>query len=331
MALYLCGTAALDVMRYLRSTNGGEIPGTPARPRRLGNALNSDRQLNELGESAQRLLSHVQGKVEVLVPRRRQHTRTSRLETHLWTHDIPRGAFIDLGNGIYLSSPAFLFVQLASKLGEVELIMLGLELCGSYSLWRLPAPSFGPSQGDLRTEATYELSPALTAARLKSFIIRMDGERGVVRARNAAKYVLDNDASPMESAVYLLLCLPRHLGGRGLPKPLFNVKVNVTTSTTTTSRYPDLYWPTRALDVEYQSDQDHSGDWARYRDARRQVELEAENVTVLPLTRHQVMDADEFNAFATSVRRMLGVRSRPLPRDWERRYLKLRTVVLGTW
>ena len=52
MALYLCGRAALDVMRYLRSTNDGEIPGTPARPRRLGNALHTNRQLNELGEEA---------------------------------------------------------------------------------------------------------------------------------------------------------------------------------------------------------------------------------------------------------------------------------------
>ena len=106
-------------------------------------------------------------------------------------------------------------------------------------------------------------------------------------------------------------------------------KVNVTTSTTSTCRYPDLYWPVRAVDVEYQSDQDHSGNWARYQDARRQVELEAENVAVLPLTRHQVMDASEFNAFATTVRRMLGVRSRPLPSDREWRYDNLRRTVLG--
>ena len=328
MALYLCGRAALDVMRYLRATNDGEIPGTPARPRRLGNALHTNRQLNELGEEAQRLHAHINGKVEALVPKPEQVTRTSRLETHLWSHAIPRGSFIDLGNGIYLSSPAFLFMQMATELGEVELILLGLELCGSYSFWRLPSP-FGATRDDDLSDVTYELRPALTAANLKAFVARMSGTRGAVGARKALPYVIDNSASPMESAVYLLLCLPRHLGGRGLPAPLFNVKVNVTTSTTSTCRYPDLYWPVRAVDVEYQSDQDHSGNWARYQDARRQVELEAENVAVLPLTRHQVMDASEFNAFATTVRRMLGVRSRPLPSDWEWRYDNLRRTVLG--
>ena len=170
MALYLCGRAALDVMRYLRSTNDGEIPGTPARPRRLGNALHTNRQLNELGEEAQRLLAHINGKVEALVPKPEQVTRTSRLETHLWSHAIPRGSFIDLGNGIYLSSPAFLFMQMATELGEVELILLGLELCGSYSFWRLPSP-FGATRDDDLSDVTYELRPALTAANLKAFCL----------------------------------------------------------------------------------------------------------------------------------------------------------------
>ena len=328
MPLYLCGQAALDVMRYLRSTNEGLIPGKAGRPRKLGWALHTNRQLNELGPDAERLLSHVQGKIQALVPTTDQVTRTARLETHVWSHDIPRGAFINLGNGIFLSSPAFLFLQLATELDRVDLIRIGLELCGHYSRWRLPEPDLTTPTQDEFQDTTYELSAAITASKLKAFIDRMKNERGAVNARQALPYVLDKSASPMESAVYLLLCLPRYLGGRGLPKPMFNVKVRVTTSTTNTHRYPDLYWPIQQVDVEYQSDKEHSGEWSRYRDSRREVELEAEKVTVLPLTRLQVMDAAEFNAFAITVRRTLGKRSRTLSDDWGFRYADLRRRLL---
>ena len=328
MPLYLCGQAALDVTRYLRATNDGEIPGIPARPRRLGDALYTNRQLNTFDESAQRLLAHVRGKVEAMVPTSELHAKTERLETHVWCHDIPRGAFINLGNGIFLSSPAFLFMQLAPQLSEIDLITLGLEFCGSYSCWGFPSLVPNAKVEDEFRVTTYQLRPALNAARLSAFVEHMEGERGSVRARWALKYVIDNAASPMESAVYLLLSLPRRLGGRGLPAPLFNAKVAVTTSVSTEYRFPDLYWPTKGVDVEYQSDEKHSGSWSRYRDARREIELVAEHITVLPLTRHQIMDAEEFNAFAVSVRRALGLRSRTLTPAWYESYLALRQKLL---
>ena len=132
----------------------------------------------------------------------------------------------------------------------------------------------------------------------------------------------------MESVVYLLLCLPRRLGGFGLPMPVLNVKVKVSTSTTTKSRFPDLYWPIQSLDVEYDSDQDHTGMWSRYRDARRTVELAAEKITVLPLTHAQLFDAGEFEAFAASVRRNLGIRARTLDAEWHAKHHLLRERLL---
>jgi hypothetical protein len=327
MTLYLCGTAALDVMRYLRSTNGGLIPGEKALPRKLGGAVHGEAQLKALPDDALRLLEHVDGKVEALVPSHQMVTKTSRLQTHVWSHPIVSGSFVNLHNGIYLSSPQFLFLQLAPTLSEVELAMLGMELCGFYSLWRMPL-LFRSRDEKEKGGATYNLAPALNARTLAAYIERMAGERGAVKARNAMRYVMDNAASPMESAVYLLLCLPRRVGGRGLPAPEFNVSVHVSTSPTHEKRYPDLYWRFAGLDVEYQSDFAHRGEWSRLSDARRAIEIEAEDISVLPLTNAQLMDVDGFNAFAVSVRRKLGVRSRPLAPDWFAKYLELRRAVL---
>ena len=326
--LYLCGMAALDVTRYIRSVNGGEIPGRMPRSRRLGGALNKNADLDELSYDAQLVLSHVRGDIEALVPRHAKSNRTSRLMTREWRNQLPASAFIDLGNGIYLSSPQFLFLQLATVLDEVDLIALGMELCGFYSRWSFPDKKLRPSVEDEFKQATFEIQPAITAKKLEQFINGCAGMRGVSQARKAMKYILDNAASPMEAAVYLLLCLPRHRGGRGLPAPVFNARVRVPTSTTHDNRYPDLYWPARSLDVEYQSDYAHSGNWSRYRDSRREIELEAEKITVLPLTSAQLVEPDEFNSFAASVRRNLGVRSRPLPADWWSKYTDLRERLL---
>ena len=327
--LYLCGMAALDVTRYLRATNDGEIPGRTPRTRRLRGAIHSNAGLSELSDDAQRLLSHVRGKIEAMVPSHQQATETSQLVTHEWTSAVPVGAFIDLGNGIYLSSPQFLFLQLGTQLSHVEHVALGMELCGFYSRWGIPT-RLNATANDEHKLATYGLKPSTSVQKLDAFVSRQTGKRGAQTARAALRRVLDSSASPMETAIYLLLCLPRSMGGRGLPAPVLNAKVRVTTSSTHEERYPDLYWPTRFVDAEYQSDFAHSGDWARYRDSQREIELEAEKITVLPLTRKQLMDPDGFNAFAISVRRNLGVRSRPLPADWWAKYQELRETLLWT-
>jgi hypothetical protein len=328
MPLYLCGQAALDVMRYLRSTGTGAIDGRVPRPRRLRGAVHTNRGLNELSHSAQLMLSHVRGSIEALVPSRNQITRTSRLVTRLWCGELPSASFVDLGNGIYLSSPPFLFMQLACELDELELIALGFELCGFYSRWKLSDVGFGRPYDEETGGTTYEILPATTRERIEMFLRHAEGLRGAAKARRALSRVANNSASPTETAVYLLLTLPRQWGGFALPRPVFNAEVRVSTSTTHESRYPDLYWPERSLDVEYQSDFAHTGNWARYRDSRREVELEAEYITVLPLTRAQLYDVEQFQSFATSVRRQLGKRSRTLTPEWHDRHLSLRELLL---
>ena len=328
MPLYLYGSSALDAMRYTRSIEGGILPGTAVRPRHLGNAIHTHRQINELGDDAQRLLSHIRTPIQVLVPKRSMTTQSDRLITHVWSHDIPSGAYLRLDNGIYLPTPAFLMQQLASQLDEIGLILLGLELCGFYSMWSFPAMGAHHATADEFEGCTFELNPATSVTQLTSYIRKRGGERGYRTVQHVLKRTLDRSASPMESVVYLLLCLPRRLGGFGLPMPVLNVKVKVSTSTTTKSRFPDLYWPIQSLDVEYDSDQDHTGMWSRYRDARRTVELAAEKITVLPLTHAQLFDAGEFEAFAASVRRNLGIRARTLDAEWHAKHHLLRERLL---
>ncbi len=333
MKLYLAYESSLELVRYLRSTGDGTIEGTPVRARTLRDAIRSDGQLDGLDSTAQRLLEHTGDQIHAFVSRREHVTKTSRLSTHLLSGSVPMGSFIDIGHDLLVSTPAFMFVQLATKLDFTELILVGLELCGHYSKWRLPPATFEEQQLSAREhkenrDTTFKLIPAARAQRISAYVERNNGMRGVSKARTALKWLLDESASPMESALYLLLCLPRARGGYGLPQPTLNPKVTISTTDGITERYPDLYWIARAIDVEYNSDDDHSGEWARYRDSRREVQLVTNKITVLPLTRVQLMNVDLFYEFADGLRKLLGERKRTTRFDWEARRAALRAVVL---
>ena len=332
MRLYLAQQSALEVMRHLRSVGDGTLEGRRTRVKTLKDAIGTMAQLSELDSTADRILSHVEGALHVYVPTREAASRTRRIIPHVWGGNVPYGAFVDIGHNICVSSPEFLFAQMSLQLEKVELIMLGMELCGSYSKWRLPPASAEESRLALQAEGrgvTFELRPATTTRRLKDFIGRNEGMRGVTRTRGALRYVLDSSASPMETATCLLLNLPRHLGGYGLPAPVLNPQVTVSTSQGKEVRYPDLYWREASLDVEYQSDQEHSGEWSRYRDSKRMVILTASHVTVLPLTRAQLMSEADFDEFAHAVRKLLGVRRRQDDDEWRWRRHALRETTLG--
>lgn len=333
MKLFLAYESSLSVIRYLRAIGDGTLEGTVLRQRTLRDALTKSAQLDTLDTTAQRILEHAGEKVHAFVPHRENVTKTSRLVTHLLSGTAPTGSFIDIGHDICVSTPAFLFMQLATKLDEIELIKIGLELCGHFSLWRLP-PATEQEQRDYASEhtenrgATFKLRQATSVSKIQRYVERCEGRRGAVKARTALHWVLNESASPMESAIYLLLCLPRSKGGYGLPQPMLNPKVTVSVAGSKTDRFPDLFWRSRNIDVEYNSDEEHSDHWSRYRDARREVQLTTNQINVLPLTRIQVMDAEIFHEFADGLRKMLGRRTRPLRGDWSFRRAELRKAVL---
>ena len=335
LKLYLYPTSSLELIRYLRSTNGAEgLMGQPMRKRIITDAINTTHAIDELDPAAQRWLKHAGNPVHVFVPERSKGTSTKRLITHVHSDYMPYGAMIDLGHSICACSPHFMFMQLAAELDLIETIRVGMELCGSYSRWRLDPGVMGDpyyqAPADERA-CTFGVPPAMQLKKALGFVERNSKLRGSVGAQSALKWVSEGSASPMETAVYLLLCLPKRLGGYGLPKPILNPKLLVSNPDGIKERYPDLFWLGANIDVEYNSDSEHSGEWSRYRDSKREVELTVGNVKVLPLTRHQLMNVDEFDAFAQGLRRMLGIRTRPIDPEWIYKRSELRKRLLASW
>ena len=323
MRLYLCGRSALSMLRYLRGIRDDRLLEPPSRIRSLAKPLCHSAQIDAVTPATERLLMHAGDSIEVLVPSGEFRGGRGSVKARLWSGKLPAGAFLKLTDDLLISSPAFLFLQMARDLDPFELALLGLELCGLYSLPEKRTP-FASGSID---EVEYEIPPVTTVKRIQSLCDAASGAPGAKRARMVSRWLADNAASPMESIVFLLLSLSRHWGGYGIPMPVFNPKVTIKTASSAVERFPDLYWEGASIDVEYQSDLSHTGNWKRYKDSKRQIQLTVNKITVLPLTKLQVENADDFHEFAMGLRKLLGLRCRGFDGIWSARRYELRSAL----
>ncbi len=263
---------------------------------------------------------------------RAQDRRPSRFFCpHVLNLDLPRGSFVEVAKGINVASPELMFVQMAETLSLIETIQLGYELCGSYA-----TPTEESTLSDDDAERGFvRRKPLTTQKDILRFIDLASKLRGSRNALRAARFVRDNSASPMETKLALLLCLPRMLGGYGIPFPVMNADVfvpsgNYSNAQRTQQRRCDLYWPDARLALEYDSDSWHADDKSRQLDSQRRVRLNSADVFVVTVTRGQLYNANETDMIARFVARRLNVRLRfSAKRALSTRYA-LRCELLGT-
>ena len=233
-----------------------------------------------------------------------------------------------LGNQVLVPAPEFCFLLLAKDLSLPNLVQIGMELCGHYRMVGALSNSLVRSRRTI-----YNCDVLTTPERIRDFLANVRGFPGISRARRAARYLVSGSASPMETILYLLLCLPRTLGGYGMPAPSLNVKrgVNKSASKFTFARtlVPDLYWSEARLDVEYDSEEFHAEEAALKRGARRTMALRAMHVDVFSMTGDMVRDSVAFDGFAHLLARRLHKRIRRPGQATLRRHQELRASLLS--
>lgn len=296
-----------------------------------------DREDPQEVESRASILTRLTYPLHVLIPSAAKKNRTGTLVTHVWADEIPARSFIEIEPNVYLSTPAFTFLQMAGALMHTELIQLAMQFCGFYS----PSPRFGrldPALADkpltelhhmmTSTGVVFEIDPVSSVQALHKFVERERGRRGAAQALAALEIARDHAASHMETALYLLLCLPVRLGGYGLPKPELNPKVVVVEASGSKTCYPDLYWRGASVDVEYNSDSEHCGPSAHYKDSKRMVAIVCNRITYLSITTKQLFRAGDLDNAARGVSRMLNHRIRYTDEKWRQKRTLLRAAVL---
>ncbi len=189
---------------------------------------------------------------------------------------------------------------MAVQLSFIDLILLGLELCGTYTL---------RADGELG----FESAPiATTKKRLRSFAERAKGMRGAAIALRALRWVVDGSNSPMESALMLFLCLPVRMGGYAFPLPSLNPSTDLGKKASLMldqqAMRCDLHWIKEHVVVEYDSSEEHLNPQAAAQDSRRANLLQYKDICVISVTPQIIANHVQFDSVAKQLAKALGIR-----------------------
>lgn len=287
-------------------------------------------------------MSAANGKVYVAVPEGPARIRTAGVVSTVYSTGLPGKAFVDIGDGFSIVGPELLFVEMGALMPLQTQVMLGMELCGTFS--RDP---FAPRMG----EVTYGINPATTVDKLANFVRSTKLVTGLGQAREALQYVADNAWSPMEATVATLASLPASRLGYDMGRVRLNMRVQAEGQLqdlgTKVSRVPDLLFDGTPVGINYdgkghfdldalvasarQDDDSLSAQQHELRkkyvdDLRRNRELAAAGYVVLPATSEDLFARGGLDALMLEA---MGALERFCERDLSRQRLALQSKALA--
>lgn len=265
---------------------------------------------------------------------------------------------LETEHGFLVTSPLLTAFIMSRHLTDLQLLLVLAEMCGLFAVCALPAAlevelSRAIDSGTISTTLGWVRCPSEGGAAsnlwrrdalvldgdLDRFCSDVCGMRYGNRFMAVSHLVPLGAASPFEVEAYLLLGLPRALGGEGFYGIELNVKVVLSTSARAivgkTRVYIDLLLSSpdgrRQVAIECQGKASHGRAGDGLRDADRMTALQAMDYDVLLLTHGQISDEDRFRAIVKAVCRMLDVEYRDKSLDEQRAEALLRSELFVDW
>ena len=228
----------------------------------------------------------------------------ARFRRHEQRAKLPAHALYPLHDGIHVVSPELCLVQLCQERSFAEMLEIGMEFCGTYSI--------GLSGDDGMRQRDYAL---VNASAFRKHLETWRDLSGLTLARRVARYLVDGSASPMETKLFLLLCLPQKYGGYHLPAPELNPVLALEHEGQLLLRKnsvsPDMLWREARLIVEYDG-RYHLDEKQSVEDEMRKTVLEGMGYTVWRIKREQLYHPLAFDGVVCGIAKKLGKRMRPL-------------------
>lgn len=205
-------------------------------------------------------------KIDLSLSLKDNENKIASVKLHRYSGKYPHESFWNLIDDIYIASPELMFCQLGSVFSFEKLVLIGLEICGTYSFNNNSLLGF-----------TNNLFPLTNAENIRQYILKLQKVQynfsGLKNARKAADYLLDNSASPQESRLCLLLTGPHSIGAFGLKNCCLNMKIELSKKASLICGqkfvYPDLCNVRNKIAIEYDSDYFHSEISQNRKDKRR--------------------------------------------------------------
>lgn len=173
--------------------------------------------------------------IDVAVPDAGSRSRARFFRMTVYGDRLPAGSFARVSSEFTIPCPELLFLELAAVMDPAAHELVGYELCGTFS--RDPA---NPRTGGV----VHGLSPLTSVRKIKDYLAKCSGIRGLTAARRAIERVRDDAWSAMEAIVALLLVRPQEEGGYGISELVLNERENapheLRQQGVTESRVPDI-------------------------------------------------------------------------------------------
>lgn len=327
MNRYLCHTSALE---WLAGTRAKPLAATAVDrrerlPHRDGIALPPAGKVTraDIDGLAGSGLGFLTPPVHLLVSSAELRMRCADARCHVRSGPFPARSFLPVAEGTFSSSPELAFVQMAEVLDFPRLVKLGDELCGVYGIETVGIVDFERE------------SPFTAVRQLERFLLKAERMPGLVKARQAVRYIAPGSASPMETAIVLLFCLPPRLGGYGLPQPVMNGRASLKKQAClkpSDKRYRcDLLWPNANIAVEYDSFLHHGSRAKMADDARRRNDLLARGTTVVSITGRTIRNLIELDEIARLLAKRMGKRLYANGAGWRKAQHELHGMLTGSF
>ena len=265
---------------------------------------------------------------------------------------------LETEHGVLITSPLLTAFIMLRHLTDLQLLLVLAEMCGLFAVCALPAAleaelSRAIDSGAISTTFGWVRCPSEdgTASNLwrrDALVLGGDLDRfcsDVCGMRYGKRFVAVSHlvplgaASPFEVETYLLLGLPRSLGGEGFCGIELNVEVALSASARAIvgkSRvYIDLLLSSpdgeRQVAIECQGKGSHGRAGDGLRDADRMTALQAMGYDVFLLTHGQISDDDRFHAIVKAVCRLLDVEYRDKSLEEQGAEALLRSELFVDW
>lgn len=236
--------------------------------------------------------------IDVLVSNSCKRRRTKGFIFHSCNTHLPERSFWKIHSQLYVVSPELSYVQMGRELSDVQLAEYATNLCGSFFL-RYEDRAICAKQ-----------AKTTSLQKLKRYLLSCESVYGTRNASRCLSWVAEGSASPMETKLFLRLCLPVSKGGYGLPMPVLNKVIKPGKKKNLTEQdyfVADLCWPEQGVIVEYDGEQYHHN---VSHDRRRINALETIGWKVFCLTKQEMYDAFAFDMLARQIAKSLGRRVR---------------------
>lgn len=249
----------------------------------------------------------------VLVRREARRKSNSSVIFHTCPESFPDNAILVVEGNLCVLSPEYTLLQATRERDDLGLLLLAQEFCGCYSITAPNAPLL------MR-------HPLTSAHSIERALSGASSLWGIKRLRRIIPLIMDGSGSPRESAVALLMCLPKRLGGYGLPAPTLNLSIGLKGRGSLLwekGNAFDLVWSQARTAIEYDGRDTHKTPEQRDRDNARRNALAAEGYTLFVVTEGRLKDVRHMYAIAKSSAERIGHRLVFKDSDFRRKHLEV--------